>query len=46
MGALHLGEAREYGSNAEIRCISAIDSGEQRVGKAIHHLGAIVALDE
>ena len=44
--ALHLSEAWKNGANAEARSFSAVNAGEQRIGEAVDHLGAVVALDE
>ena len=45
MSALHLGEAGKNGANAEAGGFSAVNAGEEWVGKAIDHLGAVVAFD-
>ena len=44
--AFHLRKARQNRADAEVRGFSAVDAGEQRVGEAVDHLRAVVALDE
>src|SRR4029077_8847603 len=46
VSALHLGEAGEDGTDAEAGGFAAVDAGEQRVGEAVDHFGAVVALDQ
>ena len=46
MSALHLGEAGEDGAHAEVGGFAAVDAGEERVGEAIDHFSAVVALDQ
>jgi hypothetical protein len=46
MSALHFGEARKNSAHAEVGGFSAVDAGEERVGEAVDHLRAIMALDE
>ena len=36
--ALHFGESRKHGADAEAGGFSAINAGEQRVGEAVDHL--------
>ena len=45
VSALHLGEAGKHGAHAEAGGFSAVDAGEERVGEAVDHLRAVVALD-
>ena len=46
MSALHFGEAGKHGAHAEAGSLSAIDSGEERVGEAVDHLRAVMSLDQ
>ena len=46
MAGFHLGKPRQNGAHAELAGFAAIDAGEQRIGQAIDHLRAIVALDQ
>ncbi len=46
VSALHFGEAGKDGAHAEAGGFSAVDAGEQRVGEAVDHFGAVVALDK
>ncbi len=46
MSALHLCEAWKDCAHAEAGGFAAVDAGKQRVGEAVYHFGAIVALDE
>ena len=46
VGALHLGETGKNGADAEVGGFSAVDAREKRVGEAVDHFRAVMALDE
>src|ERR1039457_5347910 len=41
----HVGEARQHGAHTQRRSFATVNSGEQRIGKQLNHLGAVVAFD-
>ena len=41
----HVSEARQHGAHAQLRSFAAVNSGEQRIGEQIDHLGTVVAFD-
>ncbi len=41
----HVSEARQHGAHAQLGSFAAVNSGEQRIGKQVDHLGTVVAFD-
>jgi len=41
----HVGEAGQHGADAQLRRFASVDSGEERIGEQVNHLGSVVALD-
>ena len=45
MFGFHVGEAGQHGADAQLRRFASVDSGEERIGEQVNHLGSVVALD-